>query len=410
MRLPNQILASAFLAATLAAGALAQTTETVTYSYSGYPIPILTDDADVISVAGIIVPRALKMTKVTAKVNIGYPQVGDLDVFLYSPDGTRVKLLEGNCGSLRNVDTTFDDAAPQRFGEFCPAEAGRGPFRGNEPLSNFNNADSSIGLWVLAVENSRSGSRAGWLNAVSLTVTGTVQTQPYFRTDTVLNSANGRFGVVSPGQVVSIAGTSLGPIDGVFAPAGAWPATLGGVRVTVAGTDVPIRYASSFRVDVQMPFNLPTGQVPIQIFYNNNTSAVVNVTTQSTFPGVFAVQSGGAGQAKAVNQNGTLNSVVNPADRGSVVTVYAIGLGAVSPAVTAGQVPPSNPLSLVSNPVAASIGGVPATVLFAGLAPGYPGLYQVNLAVPAGAAAGTQELILSNAGNASQSGLTIQVR
>src|SRR5215203_115264 len=94
----------AVLALAIAAGAnqgFAQTT-TVTASYNGFPVAILPDDYDTISVAFVNVNRALKMTKVTAKVQIDYPQIGDLNVFLFSPDGTRVKLLEKNCGSLRN--------------------------------------------------------------------------------------------------------------------------------------------------------------------------------------------------------------------------------------------------------------------------------------------------------------------
>ena len=390
------------------AGAWGQ--ETVTASYNGYPVPIMPDYWDTVSIASVTVPKALKMTKVTAKVKIEYPQVGDLNVFLYSPDGTRVKLLERNCGSLRNVDTTFDDAASQTFAEFCPVEAGRGPYRGNEPLSNFNGADSSIGLWWIAVENNGSDTRMGRLMDVTLTITGTNQAAPYFRPDQVLNSANLRSGAVAPGQVTSIAGSALGPSTPVLTGAGAWPTTLGGVRVTVNGVDVPIRFASSTRLDVQMPFNLGTGMANIQVFNGSTSSSVVSVPIATTFPGLFSVQYSGAGQAKAMNPDGTLNSAQNPAPAGSWVVVWGVGLGAVNPAVTAGQVAPSSPLSWVTNTLAASIGGIPAPVTFAGLAPGAVGLYQVNLTVPSGLSPGAHEVIVSNAGNASQNGLVIHVK
>ena len=403
----------AVLALALTAGGIhgvAQAQEsTVTASYNGYPIAILPDYYDTIAVAFINVPRALKMTKVTAKVQITYPEVGDLNVYLYSPDGTRTKLVEHNCGSLRNVDTTFDDAAASRFSEACPAAAGAS-YRANEPLSNFNAADSSIGVWTLAVENNSSDSRAGRLNDVTLTITGTTQAQPYFRTDTVLNSANLRSGVVAPGQVVSIAGTGLGPDVPVLTPAGAWPTTLGDVRVNVNGTDVPIRYASSTRLDVQMPFNLTGGTAAMRVTYGSNVSGTVNVPIVTTSPGLFALQSGGTGQAKAVNQDGTLNTAANAAPKGSVIALYGIGLGVVNPAATAGQAPPTSPLSVATNTVAASIGGVPAPVSFAGLAPGSPGLYQINIQVTDAVRTGAQEVVISNGGNASQNGLNVYIR
>lgn len=403
----NRVLGLVVLSCGLGSAVLAQ--DTVTASYNGYPIPIMPDYWDTISVATITVPKALKITKVTAKINISYPQIGDLNIFLYSPDGTRTKLLEHNCGEKRIIDATFDDAASSRYSDACPAD-GRGSYRANEPLSNFNSADSSIGLWVLAVENNSSDSRAGYLNDVTLTITGTSQAKPYFRSDQVLNTANLRSGAVAPGQVATITGSALGPSEPVITGAGAWPTTLGGVRVTVNGVDVPIRYAASSRIDVQMPFNLTGPTANIQVTYAGNVSDAIPVTVQATFPGLFAERSGGAGQAKAANQDGTLNSITNPAKRGSYITVYGVGLGAVTPSAVAGQVPPTSPLSVAVNTVAASIGGVPATVSFAGLAPGYAGLYQINILVPDGVADGAREVIVSNANVASQNGLVIQIR
>lgn len=69
-----------------------------------------------------------------------------------------------------------------------------------------------------------------------------------------------------------------------------------------------------------------------------------------------------------------------PAAVGSPIAVYLMGLGAVNPAVATGA--PAAGISRVTLPVTATIGGVNASVLFAGLAPGYIGLYQVSLIVP----------------------------
>jgi uncharacterized protein (TIGR03437 family) len=392
-----------------AASATAQVT--VTHSYNGFPVFIATDDADLISIAGIAVPEAIKMTKVTAKVQIQYPEVGDLNIYLYSPDGTRVKLLERNCGALANVDTTFDETAADKYTTFCPAEAGRGPFKANEPLTNFNSADSSIGIWRLAVENNGSDSRTGWIKDYTLSITGTSQATPSFRSATVLNTASVRPGAIAPGQRFSILGLALGPATGVTAPAGALPTTLSGVSVSINGTDVPLSYVSNYRVDAVAPFGIPTtGTVNVQVKNNAMTSAMVPVTAQPTFPGIYTFEQLGIGQVKAANQDGKANSKLAPARVGEVVAFYASGLGAVVPASPAGQVGPTSPLSVVSQPVAASIGGVPAVVAFAGLAPGLAGIYQVNVIVPAGVPAGTRELVISNGGNASQGQATIEVQ
>ena len=394
------------------ASAAAQTAPvTNTYSYDGYPLYIPINSANVIVLAKIVVPDALQILKVTAQVVVQYPYVGDLNLFLYSPDGTRTKLLERNCGELQNINTTFDDAAPTKFSAFCPTEAARGPYQGNEPLSNFNSADSSLGVWLLATENNGSDSRTGFVQSVSLQITGTRQLAPSFRADTILNSASGLGGVIVPGENISIVGVALGPSGGMSAPGGTWPTSLGGVGVTINGTSIPLTYVSSLMIQGQVPFNMAiSGPASVQIQNNGISSAAVSVGTQATFPGIYSLDQTGTGGAAATNQNGQLNTILTPAHAGEVITVYASGLGAVVPASVAGQPAPENPLSLVEQTTAASIGGVPAPVLFAGLAPGFSSLYQVNIQVPPGVPAGTRLLVISNAGNASQGLLTIQVQ
>lgn len=406
----NRLIAGSII---LMAGcsAFAQQSVTATYAFNGLPLPILRDSADVITLAEIVVPRALKMTKVTAQIQIQYPNTGDLNVYLFSPQGTRTRLLEHNC-SVANIDTTFDDAAAQRWGEFCPSEAGRGPFRGLEPLSNFNNDDTSYGIWRLAVENNTNDSRSGWINFVSLTIVGTTQANPVISPRTVVNAASiAGNGMVAPGEVVSIFGVNLGPVDGVAAPAGAWPTTLGGTSVTINGAAVPIGYTSSFRVDVQVPFTVAPGtNITGQISFNNQSSVGASVPVVATVPGIYTSSTGGAGPVKAINQNGALNSTSNPAPKGSVIVVYASGLGAVNPAIAAGTAPPNSPLSIVAAEVGAFIGGAAATVQFAGLAPGSPGVYQLNIQVPATAPSGTHELLIYAGGVSTQKGATVVIQ
>jgi len=398
------------LAVLLAAVGYAQQQETVTYTYNGLPLFIARDSADVISIANISVPRALTITSVTAKLQIDYPNSGDLKVYLFSPTGVRTILLEHSC-SVAGIDTTFDDSAPQLWKDFCPTELGRAPFRANEPLSNFRAEPSSLGTWRLSLENDSSDSRSGYLTGFSLTITGTRQVTPIFATQTVVNAVNLISGAIAPGELVSIYGAALGPTTPVSAPSGTLPTTLGGVTVTFDGVAVPIVYASLYRVDVQAPFSLSAGsQTNIQVSSAGSTSRSVAVSLSAAAPGIVTVQPDGTGPVKGVNQDGMLNSPTRGAAKGSVVSVYASGLGMVTPALAAGAAPPASPLSMVTAGVAASMGGVPARVVFAGLAPGLPGYYQVNIEVPADSRSGSQQLIISTNGVPSQNGALIQIQ
>jgi uncharacterized protein (TIGR03437 family) len=392
-------------------GALAQQSVTATYTYSGLPVPVFNDGADVISIAGITVPRALKMTKVTVQLQVQYPNTGDLRVELFAPDGTRAILLEHDC-SVANIDTTFDDAAQVEWEDFCPVEPGRGPFRANQPLANFNDADSSFGVWELHIENDSSDSRTGLITGFSLTITGTSQETPVTSANTIVNAAGfGNPGAIAPGELFSIFGFAIGPTPAAVPSAGALPTTLGGTTVTINGTAIPIAYAGLFRVDAVAPFNLSPGSTALlEVQSRNQTSPSVSLVVVNSSPGLFTFGNGGIGRVQAINQDGTINSSARPAARGSIITVYASGLGAVSPAVPAGSVPPNTPLSTVTAPVAATIGGQLATVQFAGLAPGIPGYYQVNLQVPETATSGPQELVIYVNGQSSQRGATIEVR
>jgi len=126
-----------------------------------------------------------------------------------------------------------------------------------------------------------------------------------------------------------------------------------------------------------------------------------SVTVQSVAPGLFL---GSGEQAAALNQDGSANGPSNPAGVGSVIAVFMTGLGPVDHAVGTGAAASANPLSQVTGTVSAVIGAQSAQVAFAGLAPGFAGLYQVNVRVPQ-VGAGSQPLVISVNGVAGNSGL-----
>jgi uncharacterized protein (TIGR03437 family) len=107
--------------------------------------------------------------------------------------------------------------------------------------------------------------------------------------------------------------------------------------------------------------------------------ATATIPIGSVGPGLF-IQAGGG--AAVLNQDYSLNRPGQPAAVGSVVAAYLTGLGPVQPPVATGKEAPLNVLSWTTGSVTATMGGMPATVVFSGLAPGYAGLYQVNVQVP----------------------------
>jgi len=385
---------------------------TYTYTYTGAQIPIPRDGADLSVLAGIFVSRFSTISKVTVNVDIDYPQPGDLNLFLFSPQGTRTKLLEKNCGSKGTlINITFDDAAASKYSDFCPVEQA-GSFRGNEPVSNWN-GQSSFGTWVLATENNGSNDFVGWFRSYSITITGTVSTttKPTFTAESVRNAGSLLTGPVAPGEALVLTGTNLGPVAGVAAPTGSLPNTLAGVSVTFDSSPAAIRVASASGLLIVAPFSLQPGtKTAIRVTSAGVVSDPVTMDVFGTAPAIVTQNASGTGVAKAVNQDGSMNSAQNPAAKGSYVALYATGLGTVTPTLVAGQAPPSSPLSTTTSSTTVVVGGVVASVAFSGAAPSYPGVYQVNAQIPTTAAVGSNVIQIYSNGLPSQSGVFIYVR
>jgi uncharacterized protein (TIGR03437 family) len=378
-----------------------------TYSYNGPPLPIFRDSANIISVANIFVPRSILVTQVTANIDIDYPNPGDMNIFMYSPILTRTKLLERNCGgqgTLTNI--TFDDTAANRYSDVCPVTGGS--YRGNEPLSNFNN-QNALGTWSLAVENNGSDSLIGYLRGFTIVFNGTAQNfKPITSPQSVFNAASFQSAVVAPGEMLTIAGANLGPSASVTAPAGNLPTSLGGVQVTFDGVPAGLSYVSTNILSVQAPVGLTQGvKTDMRVINQATSSDSVLIDVAAAVPGIYTQSANGRGQVTAVNADGTINSQFRPATKGTYVAIYAVGLGAVSPALATGQVPPNNPLSYTSSPVYASIDGYPATVTFAGAAPQLVGVYQINVLIPTQAGSGPRSLSVNVGGSGSSQNFVV---
>jgi uncharacterized protein (TIGR03437 family) len=126
-------------------------------------------------------------------------------------------------------------------------------------------------------------------------------------------------------------------------------------------------------------------------------------------PAIFTLNSEGSG-AGAIEHGltGQLVTNSNPAAAGEIISVYCTGLGAVNPPAVTGAAAPVPPPQTVLQ-VQAYIAGVPAQVTYAGLAPGFAGLYQINVQVPANTPSGVQDLQVWEAG-ASSNAVTVAIR
>lgn len=158
---------------------------------------------------------------------------------------------------------------------------------------------------------------------------------------------------IAPGSFVSIYGTQL--TAGAVMSADIRTAThrLAGTRVTMNGRTVPVAYASPGQLNVLAPFDL---QEPVRIAVEvpRSPSHSVMATVAPATPGMFTASI-----------------------QGTAAVLWATGLGAVRPA--------GNLQETVLRP-AVSVNGQPAVVFFSGLAPGWPGLYQINILLPPGVA------------------------
>jgi uncharacterized protein (TIGR03437 family) len=199
---------------------------------------------------------------------------------------------------------------------------------------------------------------------------------------------------LAPGELLILYGVNLA--SGIqVASAAPFPTTLGNVQVTINGLPAPIYYVTPTQLSAIVPYGVTGSVAKVQVFNNNVPSNAVTSLLATTAPGVLTQLQNGLGYGDAVHSDGTLVNAANPAQIGETVSLFLTGLGAVSPTIADGAAGPLSPYSLTSSTITSYIGGVQATVGYAGLAPQLAGLYQINLTVPAGLTAGDNALDIS---------------
>jgi uncharacterized protein (TIGR03437 family) len=212
-------------------------------------------------------------------------------------------------------------------------------------------------------------------------------------------NAAGASGGTPAGSLFSIYGSGLS--TSTAQPASTtYPTTLGGAMVTVNGELAPISYASPTQINAQMPQDVTPGFATVVVKVGAAVSNSVAATVPATaVPGVFV---SGANRAIAQNYPSYIqNSPATPAPAGSVLIVYFTGGGPVQggSVLVTGKAAPNQAFA-VTETVSATINGTAATVDYAGLTPGFIGLYQANIVVPK-VPAGDHNLVITIGGTAS---------
>jgi uncharacterized protein (TIGR03437 family) len=250
---------------------------------------------------------------------------------------------------------------------------------------------------------------------LNITVTLTVMA-PLPVIGSVANAASYLAGGISPGEIVTIFGTSLGPTTGVSSTInkGFIPTTVANVTVTFNGYPGPILYAGAGQINAIVPYELfGASNASVEVAFGSARSNSVTLAVVSAAPAIFSANASGQGPGAILDVNYQLVTASNPVSVGATIQVFATGQGQTSPGGVDGLIEPLTlPLPAPLLNAGATIGGIPATIQYVGAAPGLvAGALQVNIVVPNGVAAGAAPLFISFGGNYnSQTGITVAIQ
>jgi uncharacterized protein (TIGR03437 family) len=242
----------------------------------------------------------------------------------------------------------------------------------------------------------------------------------------VVNAASFLAGQISPGELVTLFGSGMGPATAAYAttdPAtGKLATTIGGLRVLFNGIPAPMIYASSTQVSAVVPYEVASVANPsVWIDFAGQTSNAYQLSLATATPGLFAQNSSGSGPGAILNQDNSLNGPSHAAAKGSIIQMFMTGEGQTSPQGVTGKItsvslPPPQVTPAPLLPIEIWIGNQPglrwpAVYTYAGEAPGMvAGVMQLNVQIPTGVPSGTLSILVYVGGSLSQSSITVSVQ
>ncbi len=235
--------------------------------------------------------------------------------------------------------------------------------------------------------------------------------------DGVANGASFRPGIVS-GSWTTIFGTDLAGTtrtwrDDEFV-GDRLPTSLDGVSVNINGKPAAVYFISPTQINVQAPTDNAIGPVQVEVIRNGQRSDAVTANLERVSPAFFLFDPEGRKYLAAVNSDGVFlgkpglfsGLTTRPAAPGGTVLLFGTGFGPTTPAVPAGQV--FSGAAALNDPVRITIGGMEATVQFAGLSGA--GLYQFNVVVPANLTNGDHAVVTEIGGLRTQENAFITIQ
>jgi uncharacterized protein (TIGR03437 family) len=226
---------------------------------------------------------------------------------------------------------------------------------------------------------------------------------------------------VSPGEIVSIFGTSIGPTNPstlTLDSTGKVSTSIGGVTVSFSGYLAPLTFVGSSQINAIVPYGFSGNKEPfVEVKFAGQTSNDFGLQLAASAPGLFTQNSSGTGPAAILNGDSTVNTKGNPAAPGSIIQIFMTGEGLTTPAEATGAVTTVNtsgsgPLTPAPQlAVSVLIGNQPAQTTFVGEAPGLvAGVLQIDAAVPPTTGAGAIPITVQVGKQISQSGVTVWVQ
>lgn len=260
-------------------------------------------------------------------------------------------------------------------------------------------AASYPGVWTAKVFWDQSATP---LFTLTFTIVNSNQPAPSINYRGVANAAlSGAGASVAAGSIIEVYGSNLTSGNGGSAPSFPLPTTLFGSQVLMNSIAAPLLFASSNQINAQVPWEVRgASTLSVQVMSDGVGSNTSAISMAETGPGIFVIVHAA---------DSSLITDAKPAVPGEYLLIYCTGLGAVTNQPADGAAALGSPLSRTIANTTVTIGGVSALVAFSGLSPGFAGLYQVNVQVPAGTPGGSNvNLTLQAGSNSTDTTITVQ--
>ena len=233
---------------------------------------------------------------------------------------------------------------------------------------------------------------------------------PVVAANSITDGAGFTVNDLAPGSIVSIFGTGLAGAV-LQAPAeSALPTRLFDAEVAFNNVSAPLYYVSPTQIDAQVPLELTPGPVTVQVIRNLAASGSQTLNLLPAAPEILSANEQGTGSGLVFHAaDSSLVTTASPATAGETIVIYCTGLGAFNSLLKSGQLAPTPPPSTTKTPQV-TIGGATATVTQSSAAPGYVGVYQVGVQVPAGSQKGNSVTVTLAVGSATSNAVTIAIQ